>query len=130
MSSFRKFSREEFKNTDGIISVNKDRDKIITQNRIKYRRADADGLNCQDSIYHYIFDLKDCRKIYYNNKWYYEIKPHKCFYNCQDSKQTDKEWLNLLRYTPNTDMQKRRVRQMMQKYGYTNTQKEGYSKVG
>lgn len=57
--------------------------RVFRHKRYRLFRYDT-----QDLIYHYLFDLGDCHKIYFNNRWWYEIKPHRCNLHCVDSQDT------------------------------------------
>jgi hypothetical protein len=123
-SPFHKISRHE-KGAE-IITV-KDSPEVYIKG-IKYRKAQSYNFG-DGELDHYLFSQAPCNKLNVSNTFYVEIKPHKCEFNCIDSQQTDTEWIQYLRDSPNKRIVEN-ILKVMARYGYSNTPQKGYKKVG
>jgi hypothetical protein len=124
MSYFKKIA---YPDEDEIIRL--PQAEVITIKNITYRRAFHYGLPRQDEIWHYIFEQEHLNKINIANRWYVEIKPHKCIYHCKDDGQTEKEWIRHCRSLVGKDGRLRRILKAMENYGYSNVRKNGYVRI-
>jgi hypothetical protein len=87
MSSFRRIARDfEDKDYDlgADIIVKENKEEVMKLGKLKFRRFKNES---QQHIYHYIFDLQDCKKIYFDKSWWYETKAHQCHLDpiCEDA---------------------------------------------
>lgn len=91
MSSFKRIGDkidlddddDKIQDEDDVITLDDAEEGVVLLHGRKYRKFNNIS---QDSIYHYLFDLKDCKKVSLRGKGtYIEIKPHVCHMECKDS---------------------------------------------
>jgi hypothetical protein len=123
-SPFHRISRHE-KGAD-FITVSESQTVLIKG--IKYRKAWTYNLG-QSELDHYIISQAPCNKLCVGNVWYVQLLPHKCEFNCIDGNQTDKQWIDYLRVSPNKRLV-RNVLRAMEKFGYHNAPTKGDKKIG
>lgn len=122
-SPFHKISRHD-KGAE-IITV-KESETVYIKG-LEYRKAWTYNLGIAE-LDHYIFSQAPCNKLNVSNTWYVQILPHPCEFNCMDSNQTDAEWIDYLRVSPNKRLV-RNVLKAMEKFGYHNYPVKGDKKV-
>lgn len=84
MSSFKGVVKDidDIDRNESDVITREDREEVVKVGKLKFRRFK--NLS-QEHIYHYIWDLENNKKIYFDKSWWYEIKSHICHFSCEDS---------------------------------------------